>query len=365
MSDNEPLQPRRSLPLVIAGVALALVVATLSIWLLIRNDDDSDPPVTAGGIDHIDLAAPFPTGNGGLAYLHLRLEPLSSGENTVAISFTSSTDGIIPISLPVDSIDVAYRSLSIAGETTAIDLEPLEDGSFAPANPIQLDQGWTQFEVTIGLIDVAPRTTSFYTIVPDPNIHGFDSIPNVDSDSVAESWFDAGIAQWEQMQSLKYIERLSNGAGAVTLTQREVTEAIGDSPSASRVLSREFEFITIGDQTWQRVSGGDWIERTFIELFPPSQWPELYAGASDFALGDLVEYNGRETQIVTFYVAESETLVAAWYAWWVDTGTGYVVKEAMISQMHYMIYEFGEFDTPIILEAPIPASTPQASPSPA
>ncbi|CAN5579718.1 hypothetical protein BH23CHL5_BH23CHL5_15310 [soil metagenome] len=365
MSDNEFSQPRRSLPLVIAGVALALVVATLAIWLLTQDDDENDTPAAVGAIDHLDLSAPFPTGDGGLAYLHLRLEPLSAGENTIAISFTSSTDGATSVSLPVETIDISHRSLSLAGESTIIEGEPRENGSFVPDDSIQIDPGWTEFRVTIGLVEGDPRTVSFYAIVPDPNIHGFDSIPRVATDPDAESWFDLGITRWEQMKSLKYVERLSHGAGAVTLTQREVTEAIGASPSASRVLSREFEFITIGDQTWQRVTGGDWIERTFIDLFPPSQWPELYAGASDFALGNLVEYNGRETQIVTFYVAESETLVAAWYAWWVDTGTGYVVKEAMISQMHYMVYEFGEFDTPIILDAPIPAATPQSSPSPA
>jgi len=78
--------------------------------------------------------------------------------------------------------------------------------------------------------------------------------------------------------------------------------------------------------------------------------------------------NGRTTQIITFYVPQSETLLPAWYAWWVDTETGYVIREAMISSWHYMIYEFGEFNQPLSFDVPVaddasPVASPVASPA--
>jgi hypothetical protein len=142
--------------------------------------------------------------------------------------------------------------------------------------------------------------------------------------------------------------------------QREVTDGNGDE-AASHSINAQFELMTVDDRSFQRTPGGEWIEREYLPVFPVSEWVTLYEGATSFALAESVMINDRATQIITFYVPPSD-LAAAHYAWWVDVETGYVVREAMISTWHYMIYEFGEFNQPLQLAIPISEASPAASP---
>ena len=65
-----------------------------------------------------------------------------------------------------------------------------------------------------------------------------------------------------------------------------------------------------------------------------------------------MEINGQPTRVVTFFVPETEEQIAAWYAFWIDETSGHVVQEVMISQQHYMLYNYSEFDKPVIIAPP-------------
>ncbi len=61
--------------------------------------------------------------------------------------------------------------------------------------------------------------------------------------------------------------------------------------------------------------------------------------------------NDKPAQVVTFYVPESDSQIAAWYAWWIDEETGHLVNETMVSRLHYMRWRYFDFDQPVAYPA--------------
>ena len=79
-------------------------------------------------------------------------------------------------------------------------------------------------------------------------------------------------------------------------------------------------------------------------------------------MGITEEVNGEQAQIVAFYVPATTT-VAAWYLWWVGVDSGHVLRQAMVSRVHYMSEEYGNFDGPVVIEPPVnDTGTPVATP---
>lgn len=361
--DSEFVDDRKSnvsLPVIVVGVLIAAIAAVAIGWVLLNQDDED--PASAGEIEELNLAAPLFRTNGPADQLHVIVAPVRDGDNSFTVKVTEPSQGVEPALIPAEAVQATIEPLNGEDGAQGITLQANEDGSYRSAEPLQLSDGWSELTVAVTRTGEEPRQTRFYLLTPDPNINGFDSMPGSDTNDEAEAFFQAGMDQWAGMQSLTYIERLSGGTGTVAVSQREVTDGAGGNPAGFHLTSAEYEMITIEDTTWMRQAGSDWIERTTITMYPPSDWPDLYEGATDFVLGKTVDVNGRATQVISFYVPPTETLVAAWYSWWVDIKTGYVVRETMISTLHYMVYEFGEFDQPVILEPPITGATPVASP---
>ncbi|CAN5800600.1 hypothetical protein BH20CHL4_BH20CHL4_09500 [soil metagenome] len=351
-----------SKPIILIGVLIAAIAAIAIGWVLLNQDDEE--PVSANEIEELDLAAPLFRSDGPADLLHAVVSPVQEGGNSLTFRVTSSSSGDDPETIPVEAMQATIESLQGEVGARAITLQANEDGSYQSADPLQLSDGWWELTVAVTRGGEEPRETRFYLLTPDPNVNGFDAVPDHDSSSEAEAFFQAGIDQWAGMHSLTYIERLTSGTGTVSVSQREVTDGAGGNPAGFHLTAAEYEMITIGNQTWMRQAGGDWIERTTVSMYPPSEWPDLYTGATGFVLGKTVDVNDRATQVVSFYVPPTDKLVAAWYTWWIDIETGYVIREAMISTLHYMVYEFGEFEQAVVLEPPITGATPVASPLP-
>ena len=70
----------------------------------------------------------------------------------------------------------------------------------------------------------------------------------------------------------------------------------------------------------------------------------------------------RSTQNV---VPAAPKRVVAWYARWVGTESGRVRQEMMVSQSHYMLSRFSEFDAPVKIAPPdTSTASPVASSAP-
>jgi hypothetical protein len=359
----EDTSPSVSKPVILIGVLISAVAAIAIGWVLL-NQDDENPAALTGEITEVDLAAPLFRSDGPADVLHAIVSPVHEGENRLTLKVTEPASDAEPATVPVESVEATIEPLTGDEGAQGIALDANDDGSYQSTDPVQLTAGWWELTVSVTRDGEEPRETRFYLLTPDPNVGGFDSVPEFDSTEEAEAIYQAGIEQWSGMHTLTYIERLTDGSGNVSISQRSVTDGADGNPAGFHVTAPDYEMITIDDRTWMRQAGNDWIERTTISVYPPSAWPDLYEGATDFTLGKVVDINGRDTQIVSFHVPATDTLVAAWYTWWVDSETGYVVREAMISTLHYMVYEFGEFDQPVELEPPIADASPVASPLP-
>ncbi|MGD9713292.1 MAG: hypothetical protein AB7V46_14660 [Thermomicrobiales bacterium] len=363
MSDRNNLPEHEksslSLPAIVAAAVFAVTAIAVVGFLLTSRSGDSEPQLDAP--DALDLAAPLYRDGSTEFRLHLIVDDVQKGENLFTVSFTQGGDALEPFDADLEGVDLTLAPLVDADGGKLLSLQPNAHSEFETETPVDLTDGWWEATVTLYRADDDPQSTVFYLLVPDPNLHDLE-IVSTDENNSAQAFFEAGLRQIESTHSIKYIERLTSGEGMVSISQREVTDGNGGVPAA-RMVNAQFELLTIGDRSFQRTPGRDWFEREFLPILPVSEWPMLYEGATDFALGESVMVNDRATQIIMFHVPVSETFAPATYAWWVDEETGYVIREAMISTWHYMIYEFGEFNQPLQFEIPIAASTPQASPA--
>lgn len=346
-----------SMPVIVATAIFALAAIAVVGFLLSSRTDDSESPVAAP-VD-LDLAAPL-FRDGSTEYrFHLIVAAEEEAERTIGVGFTQAGDMLEPYEPDLEGVDLALAPLTNADEGFSLTLLPGEDGQYWPDEPVDLRDGWWETTVTMYSSDGDVQSTIFYLLLPDPNLHEVNMDEEA-GDTTARGFYDAAMAQIAANRSIKFIERLTSGQGMVSVVQREMTT--GNGETAAHSINAQFELLTIGDRTFQRVPGGEWFEREFLAVYPFNEWAELYEGGTDFELAEAVMVNGRPTQIITFFVPGTELQDDAWYAWWVDVETGYMVREAMVSTWHYMIYEFGEFNQPLEFAIPIADGTPVASP---
>lgn len=327
----------------------------------------SPPTESTGEVTQIDLVAPLPGNQQVQEVVHLIMSPMRAGQNEIRVNVglidPDQGGEVLPVQL------VRLDLISLNHEADLRDIELTQDpatGDFV-SDGVQLTiNGWWEVDVLVRRAGLEDVVVPFFVLIPDPNINGFDA-PQFDSSSdEAQTLFEQALQIEMDLTSVHYTERLTSGLGGVAVSERTLSTGADGSPPTSLQITSSIELLTIGDTSWQRVPGGEWIERTFIPVYPPSEWGETYAGARDFQLGRRVMVGDKPARVVTFYVPESDRQLAAWYAWWIDEETGHLVNETMASRLHYMRWRFFDFDAPVNIpppgsEATLPAS-PVASP---
>lgn len=337
----------------IAAVVLGGVILALS----------APPTKSTGEVTSIDLAAPLEGNTQVAEAVHLIMSPMRAGQNEIRVNVGLLDPEQSGETLPVQRVKLDLISLNHEAELR--DLELTQDpatGDFV-SDGVQLTlNGWWEVDVLVRRAGLEDVVVPFFVLIPDPNINGFDA-PRVESSSDdARALFERAIETQANLTSLQYTQRLASGLGGVAVSGSTVsTGADGRSP-VSMQISGSIELLTVGDTSWQRVPGGEWFERTYIPVFPPSEWVPTYDGATDFQLGRRIPLGGNEVRVVTFYVPESDTQLAAWYAWFIDEDTGHLINEAMVSRLHYMLWHYFDFDVPVDIPIPGTDGTPQASP---
>jgi copper transport protein len=337
----------------IAAVVLGGVILALS----------APPTKSTGEVTKIDLAAPL-AGNPDVAEaLHLIMSPMRAGQNEIRVDVSLLDPQSTGDVLPVQRVKLDLISLDHDAELRDVELsqDPVT-GDFV-SNGVQLTlNGWWEIDVLVRRAGLEDEIVPFFVLVPDPNINGFDAPKFDGSSDQAQTLFQNALQTEMALTSVRYTERLASGLGGVAVSERTVSSGADGSTPVSLQTTSSIELLTVGDQTWQRTPGEDWFERTYIPVFPPSEWGSTYDGATDFQMGRRVLVNDKPAQVVTFYVPESDSQIAAWYAWWIDEETGHLVNEAMVSRLHYMRWRFFDFDQPVDIQPPGSEATPQASP---
>jgi len=345
-----------------AEAALALVVVLGGSVLTLLA-----PPGTRAGngdLAMIDLAAPLPAG-----VVHLELQPAAPGDNAVVVRLdeTALAVGGTP------AVRVAFTPL----DHTAADrtVEPRADatGRYAVAG-VSLDgAGWWRAEVTVAPTGQPAVTVPFYLLLADPNVNGENAAPAPDAQPEARALFERALSTMTALHRVRFSQRLTDGQGALTLANLAMADGSDGRTPAFTYQAAGFEQVIVGDREWVRLPGREWTERPAAYLFQPARWGDAYATARGFRLGPGVEVDGVRARVVTFQtpaVAPSDGVnrqAGYWYAWWVSVDGGHVLREAMVSNRHYMLYRYGDFDAPLAIAPPVaepPAATPvvQASP---
>jgi len=319
------------------------------------------PPGRAapGDLSRFDLATEAPL-NGVPGIVHLQLQPATPGENAVFLRLTDEAGGgVAPETAPQMEITFSPLDHQAAAATVRPVLDP--SGGYAVGTADLSGEGWWQAAITLTPPTGEPLRVGFYLLLPDPNVSGVGYDPAGSAE--ARQLFETGLANMEALHSVRFNQRLGDGAGTLYTQETLLTDGSDGQPAAWRDSSASFERIIVGQREWLRNAGQPWTERPASSLYLPPAWGETYAPATDFRLGEMQEIDGERCRIVTFRlpaVTEPRRMEAAWYAWWVGEESGQVRQEAMVSRRHYMIYRYNDFDAPLSIEPPANAATPAA-----
>ncbi len=328
------------------------------------------PTVARGNFKTVDLAATTGSAVASADDLLVRLQvtPAKPGDNELTV-LVAHADGT---AIPTDQIALVRLGLtSLDHEAAQPDVATVPAGSGFVSQGVQLSlDDWWRVDVLIRRLGVADVSVPFFLRLPDPNVNGFDEDAPAGADE-ARAVYERGLAGMTSMRSVHFTQRLAGGTGTVALAELRVHDGGDDgSPSSSLVgssfkpaapgtpeaagtLPQPYVQVVVGTHRWQRTGDGDWQEGESAPVYTPSQWGENYDGATEFHLGRSDEVNGRATQIVTFLVPGTPRLAPAYYAWWVDTETGHVLRETMVSRAHYMLYEFRDIDVQPPITPPV------------
>jgi copper transport protein len=321
------------------------------------------PPVkaTSGELKLLDLAAPAVIGSKPTDHLiRFQVAPAKQGANTITVFTTDKKNQPIPN----DQIALARMDL------TSLDHGAIERGIEGTPNgsggfTFQGDQlslgGWWRSDTLMRRLGKEDETAAFYFMLPDPNVNGFSAPKTPKTDADAEALYQRALGTLTSLHSMSYHERLSGGTGSVVDSDHEVRDADGGRDPAMTISSDGFEVVTIGPNQWLKEGGNDWQWQEASSVIPPSQWGDTYTGATAFQLGTAEEMNGKQTQIVTFYVPPQPHQVAAWFAWWIDVDTGNILHETMISRQHYMVWDYSDFNKDFNIQQPKGAPNPPSS----
>jgi hypothetical protein len=229
------------------------------------------------------------------------------------------------------------------------------DASGAVIATDELDApGWWRFDITL---EGASEAAVFYLLLPDPNLNGPAAVARPEGNADAEALYQRGLAALTSLQSVHYQQWLSDGLGNAAVADHAVTDGADGNPAGfTYEAAGGMEAVVIGSTRWVKLAGDlGWTQQEGAMSVPPSDWGEEYAGATGFTILGEETIDGADTQILSFVVpevVEPRRQSAAWYVWWVDTATGNIVEEAMVSRVHYMHNTFSDFNEPLILTPP-------------
>ena len=368
-TSGNPARPRSWLPIAFAAIALALIAAGAGWWYL--NDRQAIPEW-----DHLpalDLAAPAGDAfRGDTPWVNLRLITARPGEeNALRVQITPRTRQATPV--PTSARPPQITSLTgqpLSGEPGSTEMlalrpDPETEGAFLASAPLD-PAGWWRLSVDVA---GAEHAAEFYLLMPDPNLNGPNAVPRSETSPEGEDLFRRGIQTLTGLRDVRFTQWIADGRGNASIAAHAVTTGDGTRPPGFTYRAAGgMEAIIIGSTRWIRLSGDlGWQEQEGATVVLPSEWDEEYLGATGFTILGEETIDGERCQLLAFVVpelSEPRRQTVAWYLWWVGEETGNVRQEAMVSRLHYMRNQFGDFDVPIVLSPPNEAATPVTSGTP-
>lgn len=318
--------------------------------------------------------------------VHLTVDPVDQGDNTLSVRLTHADGSLSDVT--DTRVTITPESLSHGTKGSAIPLTATSAPAIFSTESMDLSlDGWWRLTVRINRASQQGTEASFYLLLPDPNVHGFDAPPSPKNDPTAQDFFERGMTTTTALISIQRTEWISSGMDAFVLSNYIWVVGQNGAPnafSAQTAYAASFVnrsdgspppaptengsyAISIGDEAWRRV-GDTWASTPPIQYELPAEWGSTFAGAEQFQMGPTEVIDGEECQIIFFHTPESDSQAEAWFGWWVGKETGYVRRLVMVANVHYMIWDNTGFNEPITITPPVnaegtPVATPEASPA--
>lgn len=375
--------------IIVTAVTLVTIIAAGGMFLYLR---DNKPQ---GHTDLITLAAIANSGSPQETDSDLITHLAFTDGHPDDTQFKVSLTDIQGRTLPPDAAYEVSIGLTNLNTGSVIEPRPMDlvsdvlTPTFELKEPGLDEEGWWRIRTDITPPEGDALASEFYILLPDPNLAGFESPPASDDNPEAAAMLSTAITQMSEWTSLRWWEWLSGGNDSLIMADFAVTttDANGQPPAFQNDMlfaggferkadgappappaRNHYTAITIGEQAWSRNADGEIKPMSPTRYLPINRYPETYQGATSIQLGIQEDINGRNAQIVTFHVPTLPTQSEAWYAFWIDTETGDILKLAMVANNHYMIWIYTDINEPFIIAPPAGAentiATPLATPSP-
>ncbi|MEJ7837738.1 MAG: copper resistance protein CopC [Thermomicrobiales bacterium] len=372
---------RTTMRLEVAAVAAVLIGgATLAL---------SAPPIEEkAGPDNVTLFQ-FDKDSGGetVGLVHLRIAPVEPGDNEITV-WTTDLEGNRPSAESALGVSLVFTSLDHGIVSESVELVESE------SNPLDLEaggfdlslEGWWQIDASVTR-DSGRTSASFYVLLPDPNIHGRDAAPTPDEDAEARAVYDRAISTMQSSQALSWSESINTGDDTMVQILFDQIVATSDRPLAvEQVLAFSGSFtprsdgplppaptmntyhsVMIGEQSWLVQDESTWLSQPAARYGSITEWGSIYQNAEYLKLGDIVQIDGRLTQLISFHTPDQPGQSEAWFIWWVDVGSGEVKRVAMVASSHYMVWTYLGFGDEVVITQPpaglLDPAIPEATPA--
>ena len=345
----------RRTPLIAGVIALVVLIAIAAgAWWYFMG---RTPVPDWERIPQIALRAP--AGDGFLdttPWVTLTAAPLIPGEpNTLRFSLATQKGTPLP-DMDATALVTGATARPLGRQNSrelALQVDPEATGAMIATDELDVP-GWWRFDI---MLNGASDTAVFYLLLPDPNLNGPAAVARQDNQGDAETLYERGFSALTSLHSVHYQQWLSDGLGNAAVADHAVTDGADGTPAGfTYEAAGGMEAVVIDNTRWVKLAGDlGWTEQEGAMSVPPSDWGEEYAGATGFTILGEEIVDGVGTQIVSFVVpevVEPRRQSAAWYIWWIDSATGNIVEEAMVSRVHYMHNTFSDFNDPLILTPP-------------
>ncbi|MGE0538825.1 MAG: copper resistance CopC/CopD family protein [Dehalococcoidia bacterium] len=278
-------------------------------------------------------------------FVLLEIWPFQVGENTLRVTALGEQGRLVA----ADGATVRLSRLERAGDAAEVVATPATEGRGLLASVWLPEPGWWAFDVALA----GGGAASFYLRLDQPSQAPLAfAPPDYEPDPAAAALFERAMARYQSQTSLRWREELTSGLlaptgiGAWVLTSGEAT---APSRVHLNVLSpgfSEYELYRVDGQSCRRERGGRWRCST-IEAEPVFDL-DFQRGATAFRLGREEMLDGVPTQVLLFY----NPTQPAWYAWWVEEGTGELHRQAMVAAGHFMLTRYFDHNAPVEIALP-------------
>jgi hypothetical protein len=269
--------------------------------------------------------------------ISLQVGPFEVGQNQVRVTLLN------PLGKP-QQLDSAHLRLSRLESSEILSGVDAKGSGPSKTTSVQLDTtGWWQIDVTANV----DSEVTFYTKLDKPS--GAPTTfppPDYPGNPQAQALFQSALARYESLNGMKWVQELTSGNGG--------PNGLGVWFVTNINASREgYHATTLNPEQGGSELYSDTARQCFRQVRENWQCSEgappigpfdlaYMKSATGFTMGREEVIDGEMTQVIFFYNPSQ----SAWYAWWIGEETGYLRRQAMVANSHFMLDRFSEHDVP-------------------